>query len=65
MSEYPKQSYGSWAGYPKGFPFNPGRCAEEVPEGWISRQCYRRPGHGDRALFCKQHAKRHPAKEAQ
>ena len=64
MTEYPKTSYGPWTGHPKAFQFTPDRCSEEVYEGWVSHQCYRRPGHGDRALFCKQHAKRHPAKES-
>lgn len=61
MNEYPKQSYGAWSGLPNGRPFNSKRCAAEVR--WVYGQCCRRPGHGDRALFCKQHAKRRPAKE--
>ena len=65
MNEYPKQSYGASAGNRKGHPFNPDHCSEEVEGSWHSWQCREPPGHGDRALFCKQHAKRHPAEEAQ
>ena len=61
MNEYPKQRYGAWSGNPKGYPFNPDRCAYEVGDAWHFWQCHRPSGHGDRALFCKQHAKRHPS----
>jgi hypothetical protein len=59
MFEYPRKMYGdnSWI---KGKPYDPKRCAKEVwpLAGWGSRQCTRPSGHGDRELFCKQHAKR-------
>jgi len=61
MNEYPKKRYGAWAGS-KGNSYDNNRCAEEVASGWHHFQCSRKNGHGDRNLFCKQHAKRHPKK---
>ena len=63
MREYPQDVYGDWAGNPKGHPYDPEHCAERVypKRGMVSYQCNRKKGHGDRGLFCKQHAKRHPA----
>lgn len=56
--------YGVWGGCPKGHKFNPERCAEEIGEGFFFRQCTKKPGYGRFGMFCKQHAKRYPAKEA-
>lgn len=53
--------YNEWAGNPKGYPFNPERCAYEVMQsgrGGLFFQCCRKPGHGPGELYCKQHAKR-------
>lgn len=68
MNKYPKERYGAWAGDPKGHPYDPKRCAQEVwPAtmcyGWAPYQCSRRNGYGERGLFCKQHAKEHPEGE--
>ena len=63
MNGYPLKTYGVWAGNPEGTPYDPNRCADMVFTGFRIRQCSRKPGHGDRGLFCKQHAKQHPAKE--
>lgn len=63
MNEYPKKRYGKWAGNNAGYAYKPDRCAEEVRRGWLFGQCSRKNGHGDRGLFCKQHAKHHPAQE--
>ena len=55
---YPLLRYGEWAGNPKGNPYYPARCAYEVfPSRGISYQCLRKPGHGPKDLFCKQHGK--------
>lgn len=42
---------------------DPKRCIEVVadPTGWHFYQCSRKRGYGKNGLFCKQHAKRHPA----
>ena len=63
MQEYPQKVYGAWGGNPKGNPYKPDRCAKALfGNAWdVGRQCSRPSGHGDRGLFCKQHAKRHPA----
>lgn len=50
--------YESWAGNPKGSPYNGWRCAYEIPQGYRFCQCSRGPGHGSDALYCKQHAKK-------
>ena len=33
----------------------------EFNQGWRSYQCKRPSGYGERALFCKQHARKYPA----
>lgn len=57
--------YDQWAGNPKGIPEDTNRCIESVGDGsyWHFYQCSRKRGHGEGGLYCKQHAKRHPAKE--
>lgn len=58
MKEYPKERYGTWAGNPVGFAFDPEQCAYETFfVKHLPRQCTRKPGHGQNNLFCKQHAK--------
>ncbi len=39
------------------------RCAESVWDrsSWRHFQCSRKPGYGRAGLYCKQHAKKHPA----
>ena len=61
-----RRRYGVWVGSPGGVPENVGRCIEVVypQEQWATRQCLRRRGHGEDGLYCKQHAKRHPASGA-
>ena len=48
---------------PKGIPEDKTRCIAEVTawSGWHSYQCQRKRGYGQDGLYCKQHAKRHPA----
>lgn len=55
--------YGEWAGNPKGYPEVVTRCVESVMDagGYIGKQCDRKRGHGLDGLYCKQHARRHPA----
>lgn len=55
--------YGQWAGDPSGSAENQKNCIEEVWRDWHSHQCTRARGHGKDGLYCKQHAKRHPAEE--
>jgi len=53
--------YGDWAGNPKGYKYDPQRCAFEVfpqERGSMHHQCLRNPGHGPDGLYCKTHAKR-------
>lgn len=52
--------YNMWAGNPKGWDFDPERCAAEVSDGtgWHWVQCSRRPGKGPDGLYCGQHAKK-------
>jgi hypothetical protein len=57
---YPRDAYG--LGLVKQ-PYDPTRCAHEVVDAVWSTQCSRPSGHGDQALFCRQHAKRYPAPE--
>lgn len=57
MDEYPKKTYGQNM---MRRAYTPERCAEAVWTTFGSYQCARKPGHGDRQLFCKQHAKKHP-----
>ena len=56
--------YGIWAGAPHGQEYQPELCAMEVYDrrAMIEHQCYRKNGHGQYGLYCKQHAKRRPAK---
>ena len=66
MSDYPLKRYGQWAGYPTGVAYNPNRCAYPVSDGRrtpFNHQCSKPKGHGDRGLFCKQHARKFPAAE--
>ncbi len=65
MNYYPMKAYGVWAGNKCGIAYVETRCAEEVavPHSWEYRQCSRKGGHGDRGLFCKAHARRHPVTE--
>lgn len=59
--------YGRWAGHPAGQPEDPARCVIEVPfpgRSMLSRQCGRKRGHGDGALYCAQHAKWSPGKRS-
>lgn len=35
------------------------KCFEEVMDGWHFHQCYRKRGHGENGLYCKQHAKKY------
>lgn len=61
-----EKRYGQWAGNPKGLPENKECCYEEVPNGGRSplfHQCNRKRGYGKDGLYCKQHAKRHPAEQ--
>lgn len=61
MSE--QRRYGQWGGNPKGDPENVTCCVATVTTDgrWIGQQCSRPRGHGKDGLYCKQHAKRHPA----
>ena len=61
--DYPHKRYGVGAMNPRGTKYDPTRCAYEVYGGWRSYQCKRPSGHGDRGLFCKQHARKSPAAE--
>lgn len=62
MSKQPRQ-FGVWAGDPDGRAERLADCREEVfPAHGIHYQCCRKRGHGLNGWFCKQHAKRHPAK---
>ncbi len=60
-----QRRYGCWAGNPNGTLEYPDRCIEEVwpSHGWIPHQCNRKRGHGPDGLYCKQHAKKHEAKQ--
>jgi hypothetical protein len=57
--------YDQWAGNPKGIPEDKSKCFESVSDGtgFHFYQCRRKRGHGKDGLYCKQHAKRHPASE--
>ena len=63
MNDYPRERYGRCAMDERGTKYDPTRCAYEVYGGWRSYQCKRPSGHGDRGLFCKQHARKSPAAE--
>jgi len=49
--------YNVWAGNPKGVKEDKTRCIEEVFDNFVSYQCQRKRGYGEKGLFCKQHAK--------
>lgn len=55
LEEAKKHRYGVWRGNPKGYAYDPLRCAEQVwPSGeWTSRQCGRK--RTESSIFCKQH----------
>ena len=42
---------------------DPSRCIKAVPNsnGWHEYQCRLKRGYGKDGLYCKQHARRHPA----
>jgi len=61
MSEQKPRRYNVWAGDPNGCPENKTRCVESVASGYLFYQCQRKRGFGENGLYCKQHAKRHPA----
>ena len=62
--DYPHKRYGVGAMNPRGTKYDPTCCASAVyVDNWRSHQCTRPSGHGDRALFCKQHARKYPAAE--
>ena len=48
---------------PKGTPENKNLCIADVMDfsGWHLLQCSRKRGFGLDGLYCKQHAKNHPA----
>lgn len=50
--------YNEWSGNPTGWPYQDDRCAYEVSDRWLTRQCRFNPGHGPAKLYCKQHAKK-------
>lgn len=57
-SPHHRQSYGKWAGNPRGTPVDVSRCAESVSSndrGSIPHQCRKSRGHGPDNAFCKQH----------
>ncbi len=58
--------YGKWAGDPKGRVEDITRCVEKVYDAsgygaYVNHQCSRKRGQGADGLYCKQHAKQHPA----
>jgi hypothetical protein len=60
-----KKRYGQWAGRPNGQAYKPEQCKYEVfsSKMMIGAQCSRPCGYGEDGLYCKQHAKKHPAVE--
>ena len=53
-----KRIYGAWAGNPQGHEEDVALCIESVHEpgrGGMIHQCYKKRGHGDGGLYCKQH----------
>jgi hypothetical protein len=67
MNDQPR-FYGQWAGDKKGVPEDKTRCIQEIwpsSGSWVPYQCPRKRGYGKDGLYCKQHAKRHPASEAE
>ena len=64
MHDYPRERYGITISNrnPRGTKYDSTRCAYEVWECYgYSHQCRNSRGHGDRALFCKVHARKYPA----
>jgi hypothetical protein len=61
----PRRRYGEWAGNPQGFQEDTKRCAEEVWDRFLMRQCSRNRGHGPNGEYCKQHAKRYATTKGQ
>lgn len=60
-----KQSYGDWAGSPKGNRPDPNHCCEEVSDSVASHlfhQCGRKRGYGPEGAYCKQHSPEEVAK---
>jgi hypothetical protein len=55
--EAEKYRYNIWGGNPKGSRFNKTKCAYELMDNWLLRQCRRNSGYGPDGLYCKQHAK--------
>lgn len=56
--EAAKYRYGRWAGRPFGDGYDAAKCAAEVSDGWMHKQCAKKPGHGPDALYCSMHAKK-------
>lgn len=48
-----------------GTPENRTRCVEPVyvTANFSGIQCYRKRGHGKDGLYCRQHARKHPAED--
>jgi hypothetical protein len=55
--EAAKYRYGRWAGKPFGNGYDSVKCAAEVADGWMHKQCAKKPGYGQDALYCKTHEK--------
>ena len=55
-----ERRYDIWAGNPKGIKEDKTKCIQSVSDytGWHRYQCSRKRGHGDKGLYCKQHAKK-------
>lgn len=63
MTEHKPRRYGMWAGCPGGYAEKTAYCIERVHNNYLFFQCNRKRGYGQDGLYCKQHAKRHPAIE--
>lgn len=61
MAKKKEKRYGCWAGFPEGHAERLTDCVEEVQDdsSRLFRQCSRKRGHGDKGLYCKQHAKKY------
>jgi hypothetical protein len=57
LEQAQKYRYNQWGGNPNGTRYDPSRCAMEVMNNWLFRQCSRNNGFGPQGLYCKQHAK--------
>lgn len=57
LEEAQSYRYNKWVGNPKGILYCKGRCAYEVYDTYLPRQCLRKPRYGPDGLYCKQHAK--------